>query len=153
MSPVWLLVHMLAFTMWIGGGFAVMVTGIAAKRMDRALWGAIVDVQWAVYRAVIGPGAILVVVTGIIMTLSMYNGMSGNGVGPWLGAMQGAGIAGALVTLLWAMPTASRVARLEPIGADAALFDQLRKRLAMASSVGGTLALIALIAGAFYRRG
>lgn len=150
MRHIWLFLHFLGFIMWLGGGFALMVTAVAMRKVDRALWGAVVDGQAAVYRMIVGPGAILVVVTGIIMTLAMYSGMSGSGAGPWLGTMQGAGIVGALVMLLWAMPTAARLTKLEPVGADAPHFDRFRKRLAIASSVGGTLGIIALLAAAFY---
>ncbi|HEX3927403.1 MAG TPA: hypothetical protein VHW65_05355 [Gemmatimonadales bacterium] len=142
-------IHYLAFVMWIGGGLATMVAGIAMKRLERPLWGAIVDVQGAIYRALIGPGAIVVLLSGIVMGLSMPGGMSGQ-VGPWLGTMQAAGAIGALVTLLGAMPTAFKLSRLDAVGADAPHFDALRKRLAITSSIGGTLALIALLAGALY---
>ncbi len=152
MSRIWLFLHFLGFTMWLGGALAVMVAGVAMKRMDRSLWGGVVDTQAAVYRTLIGPGALLVVLTGIIMTLHMYSGMVGGQAGPWLGTMQGAGILGALVMLIGAMPLALRLSRLEPLGEQAALFDALRKRLALVSSIGGTLALIALLAAAFYRR-
>ena len=46
---------------------------------------------------------------------------------------------------------ATRMARLEPTGATAGAFDQARRRLAIAGSIGGVLALVALLAGAFYR--
>jgi hypothetical protein len=65
--------------------------------------------------------------------------------------MQGLGLIAALVTLLGAMPAATRMARLEPTGPTAAAFDQARRRLAITGSVGGALALLALLAGALYR--
>ena len=46
---------------------------------------------------------------------------------------------------------ATRMARLEPTGNTAGAFDQARRRLAIAGSIGGTLALLALLAGALYR--
>ncbi len=152
MSGVWYFVHFLSFTLWLGGGLAAMVAGIAMKRMDRSAWGVVVDVQAAIYRVLIGPGAVLVVLSGIVMTMQMYSAMSGGQAGPWLGTMQGAGILGALVMLLGAMPASAKLARLEPVGAHAAAFDALRVRLAITSSIGGTLGLIALLAAAFYRR-
>jgi hypothetical protein len=51
------------------------------------------------------------------------------------------------------MPAAGRVSRLEPTGATAAAFDAARRRLAITGSVGGALALVALLAGALYRLG
>jgi hypothetical protein len=152
MNGFWHFVHYLTFVMWIGGALSAMVVGIGMKQIDRSLWGAAVDAQAAIYRALIGPGAIGVILSGILLTFRMYGKMSGGGAGPWLGTMQGAGIVGALVTLLGAMPAAARLGRLEPIGTQQAAFDAQRKRLAIAGSIGGTLGLIALLAGAFYQR-
>ncbi len=81
----------------------------------------------------------------------MYGKMSGGGASRGSGTMQGAGILGALVTLLGAMPAAAKLSRLEPIGTQEVAFTAQRKRLAIAASIGGTLGLIALLAGAFYR--
>lgn len=152
MNGIWHLIHYLAFTAWIGGALSAMAVGITMNRIDRSLWGAVVDGQASIYRIMIGPGAIAVVLSGIVMTLRLYNGMSGNQADPWLGTMQGAGMVGALVTLLGAMPAALKLSRLEPLGQQAAAFDALRKRLAVTGSIGGTLGLIALLAGAFYHR-
>lgn len=150
MTPLWRFVHYLAFTAWIGGALAAMVSGMAMRRLERSLWVGVAEGQAAIYRAMVGPGAIVTVFTGLLLTFRMYGAMSVN-VGPWLGTMQGLGLLGALVTLLGAMPAATRMARLEPTGATAGAFDHARKRLAIAGSIGGTLALLALLAGALYR--
>ena len=152
MSGIWRFVHYLAFIAWIGGALSAMVTGVALKRIDRTLWGAVADAQAAIYRTLVGPGAIITVGSGLIITMQMYSGLSGGQAGSWLGVMQGAGVLGALVTLLGAMPASVKLSRLEPLGRDAAAFDALRKRLAITGSIGGTLALIALLAAALYRR-
>ncbi len=47
---LWLFLHILGFTLWIGGAIAAMVTGVAAKREDRARLGAVVRAQAAVRR-------------------------------------------------------------------------------------------------------
>ncbi len=36
MRGVWLLVHVLGFTLWLGGGIATMVAGVTAKRLGPA---------------------------------------------------------------------------------------------------------------------
>ena len=152
MNGVWHFVHYITFIMWLGGALAAMVTGISMKRIDRSLWGAVVDAQAAIYQVLVGPGAIGVVLSGIVMTVRIYGQMSGGQANSWLGTMQGAGVVGALVTLLGAMPAAAKLSRLEPIGTQQAAFDAQRKRLAMMGSIGGTLGIIALVAGAFYMR-
>lgn len=150
MTGVWRFVHYLSFITWIGGSLAVMVAGMSMRRLDRTLWGGVAEAQGAIHSAMVGPGAIVAVVSGLLLTFRMYGSLSGQ-VGPWLGTMQGVGLLGALVTLLGAMPAAARLSRLEPTGDTAAAFDRARRRLAITSSIGGTLALIALLAGAFYR--
>ncbi len=149
---IWHFVHYLTFTMWLGGALSAMVIGLSMKRMDRGLWGAVADAQAALYRMLIGPGAMGVILSGILLTFQTYGKMSGGGAGSWLGTMQGAGVLGALVTLLGAMPAAAKLTRLEPIGGQEAAFDAQRKRLAITGSIGGTLGLIALLASALYQR-
>ena len=152
MIRFWLFLHLLGFTMWLGGGLASMVAGIAAKREDRAGLGAIVRAQAAAQKAIIAPGALLVVLSGLILTFSVA-GRTGELVGfsIWLVIMQGAGLVGALIVLLIGLPTAARLARLDPTGPGAALFDELRQRQRIVASVSGTLALVALVAGAWVR--
>jgi hypothetical protein len=152
MIQFWLFLHLLGFTMWLGGGLAVMVAGIAAKREDRAGLGAIARAQAAAHKAIIAPGAILVVLSGLILTFSV-SGRTGELVGfsVWLVVMQGAGLVGALTVLLIGLPTAAKLARLDPMGPGAAFFDELRQRQKIVASVSGVLALVALVAGAWVR--
>jgi hypothetical protein len=65
--------------------------------------------------------------------------------------MQGAGLLGALITLTIGLPTASKLARLDPSGPGALLFDELRQRQRVVASVAGVFAMVALVAGAAYR--
>jgi hypothetical protein len=148
----WLFLHLLGFTMWLGGGLASMVAGIAAKREDRAGLGAIARAQAAAHKAIIAPGAILVVLSGLILTFSV-SGRTGELVGfsVWLVVMQGTGLVGALIVLLIGLPTAAKLARLDPMGQGAAFFDELRQRQRIVASASGMLALVALVAGAFVR--
>ena len=150
MNGLWRFVHFLAMVAWIGGALASMAATMAFRRLDRSLWPGVAEAQGAIHRALVGPGAMISVFSGLLLTFRMYGAMSGQAPA-WMGTMQGAGIAGAMVTLLGAMPAATRLARLEPTGETAPAFDRLRRRLAVTGSIGGTLALIALLAGALYR--
>jgi hypothetical protein len=148
----WLFLHLLGFTMWLGGGFASMAAGIAAKREDRAGLGAIVRSQAAVWKAIIAPGAILAVLSGLMLTFAVA-GRMGELVGfnVWLIVMQSTGLLGALLVLLIGLPTAARLARLDSVGQGAAYFDELRQRQKIVASASGTLALVALVAGTLVR--
>jgi hypothetical protein len=136
--------------MWIGGGLSVLVAALAMQRLDRSFWGGIAEVQGAIYRFLVGPGALLNVFSGLMLTFKMYGALSMR-VGAGLGVMQGVGVLAALVTLLGAMPAASRLARMEPVGDGASAFDRLNHRLTVAGALGTLLAIIALVAGSIYR--
>jgi hypothetical protein len=152
MIRFWLFAHLLGFTMWLGGGLATMVMGVVAKREDRPSLGAIVRAQAAVQKAIIAPGALLTVASGLILTFSVSARM-GELVGFNLAlvVMQVAGLVGALISLTVALPTAAKLGRLDPVGQGAAYFDELRQRQRVVSSIAGTLALVALVAGAVVR--
>jgi hypothetical protein len=149
---LWLFLHLLGFTMWLGGALAAMVAGIASKREDRSGLGAVVRSQAAVQKSIVAPGALLTVLSGLILTFSVTARM-GELVGFSLPlvVMQGAGILGALIVLLVGLPTAAKLGRLDPSGPGAAYFDELRQRQRVTSSVAGVLGLIALVAGALVR--
>ncbi len=150
MNATWRFLHHLSYIAWIGGALATLVAGATMQRLERPHWGGIAEVQGALYRMLVGPGAMVSVASGLMLTFGMYGALSGQ-VGAWLGTMQATGIAGALVTLLGAMPAASRLSRLEPTGETAAAFDATHRRLAITGSLGMLLALAALLAGALYR--
>lgn len=152
MSSVWLFLHFLGFVMWIGGGFASMHAGLSAKGESREGLGAVTRAQARIQKTVIAPGALLAVLSGLILTLRFMGAMT-TAMSPWLMTMQGAGLVGALVTLLISLPTASRLGRISPEGETAAYFDELRQRLRVTASVAGLLALLALVAGVAYRMG
>jgi flagellar biosynthesis component FlhA len=145
-SRAWLFLHLLGFTMWLGGAIAAMIMGIAAKREDRHGLGAVVRAQAMLMKAVIAPGALLAVLSGLILTFQISGDLPGFSI--WLMLMQGAGLVAALLTLLIALPTATKLSRLEPAGETARYFDELRQRQRIVGSISGTLGLVALFAGA-----
>lgn len=149
MIRLWLFLHILGFTLWIGGALATMVAGIAASREDRAGLGAVVRSQAAVQKTLVAPGALLSVLSGLMLTFSVTSLRGGEaGFNLWLVLMQGAGIVGALIVLLVGLPTAARLARLDPVGQGAAYFDELRQRQRVVGSVAGLFAMAALVGGA-----
>jgi hypothetical protein len=148
----WLFLHLLGFTMWLGGALGVMVAAMAARREDRAGLGAVVRAQTSILKVIVAPGALLTVLSGLVLTFSVA-GRTGELIGfsIWLVVMQGAGIIAALLTLLITLPTAAKLARLDPVGPHAAYFDELRQRQRLVASISGTLGLVALLAGAMVR--
>jgi len=148
-SRLWLFLHLLGFTLWLGGAIATMIMGIAARREERHGVGAVVRAQASLMKVAIAPGALLAVLSGLILTFQI-SGSTGElpGFNLWLVIMQGAGLVAALLTLLIALPTATKLSRLDPAGETARYFDELRQRQRIVGSISGTLGLVALFAGA-----
>jgi predicted phage tail protein len=147
-NRLWLFLHLLGFVMWMGGGLASMVAGIAAKPESRGGLGAVVRAQSAIQRSIIAPGALLTVLSGLMLTFALA-GMAGGST--WLMVMQGAGLVAALITLFVALPTATRLSRLDPTGDQAAYFDELRNRQKVVGMIWGVLVLVALVASVMVR--
>jgi hypothetical protein len=146
---LWIFLHIVGFTLWIGGGLASMVAGIVSKDEERARLGAVVRAQAAVQRILVAPGALLTVLSGLMLTFAITSLRGGEaGFSIWLVLMQGAGLVGALIVLLVGLPTSSKLARLDPQGANAAYFDELRQRQRITSSMAGVFAVAALVGGA-----
>ena len=149
MNALWLLLHLLAFVLWMGGAFASMIAGIRGRQEERSVQAAVTRIQAAIGRRLIIPGALLTVITGFLMTIRLMGGEIPPGL--WLMVMQGAGLLAAGLTLFISVPITARLSRLDPVGPTAGLFDAFRKRQAMVGSISGTLGLIALVAGVLNR--
>ena len=143
MKGFWLLVHVIGFTLWLGGGIATMVAGITAKALAPAERLAAYRVIGAIQRLLVGPGAVAVVLSGVILSMDYMR--SGTMPG-WLTVMMAAGILGALLAVGVVVPTAARMGRLELDAREELpeVFPTLRKRQIIAASVAGGLALIAM---------
>jgi hypothetical protein len=147
-----LFLHFFGFVLWLGGGMASMVVGVTAKNFAP-------DERLAAYRTtgkvqtrLVGPGALLVVISGMLLMMnSAY--MSGGAPPGWLSFMVAAGIIAAVITVVVTMPAASRLARLEldPRGELPEAFQGLRKRMVIFATIAGTLGLLALLAGTVFR--
>ena len=149
MIRLWVFLHIIGFTLWIGGGLASMVAGIVSKGEERAGLGAVVRAQAAVQRMLVAPGALLTVLSGVMLTFAMTSLRGGEaGFSIWLVLMQGAGLVGALIVLLVGLPTSAKLSRIDPEGTNAAYFDELRQRQRITSSLAGVFALVALVGGA-----
>jgi len=148
MSPLWLSLHLIGFVAWMGGMLAVLAVESVAAREDPVALGLVARLEAGIYRVLVGPGAMMTVVTGLVLTLRMYNEATAVGLSRALMTMQGLGLLAGLLALIVSVPTASRLARLEPVGPAAGLFGQLRQRLRLADLVVLALSVASLLAGA-----
>jgi hypothetical protein len=150
MRGLWLLVHVLGFTLWLGGGIATMVAGVTAKRLGTSERLSAYKLIGAIQRILVAPGAIAVVLSGFFLAQPYMK----QGVVPaWLGLMMGSGIVGAIGAVAISVPTAAKLARLEPdaTGQLPAAFPTLRKRQIVAATLAGTFGLIAMFAATLGR--
>jgi hypothetical protein len=150
MRGFWLFLHMMGFVAWLGGGLAVMLSGITAKYFPPDQRLAVYRVMSVVTRSLIGPGAVLVVVSGLVLSVPFFKSAT---VPTWLMAMQTFGLLGAIVAVGIVTPTAARLGRLQ---ADARgelpeSFTGLRRRQVIFATLAGILALLALISGTIFR--
>src|SRR6266571_9080603 len=108
MRGFWLLVHVLGFTVWLGGGLATMIAGVKAKSFAPAERLKAYKLIAAVQGLLVGPGAAAVVISGVIMLLTGPYMHAGDMPG-WLSLMMGAGILGGIAAVMISVPTASRL--------------------------------------------
>ena len=150
MRGLWLFLHILGFVAWLGGGLSVMLAGITAKYFPPEPRLAVYRIMGVVSRSLIGPGAVVVVLSGFVLSVPFFREAM---VPSWLLAMQALGLLGAIVAIGIVMPTAARLARLE-VDARGELpesFAGLRRRQAVFATLAGILALTALLAGTLFR--
>jgi hypothetical protein len=152
MRTFWMSLHLIGFTLWIGGGIATMAAGIVAKRFAPEARLAGYRITSAVWRVLIGPAVLAEMASGIALSQPY---MKSGEVPGWLGLMMGTGLVAALVALGVALPAAAALGnlQLDAKGALPARFAAVRARLVWAASISGGLALVGLIAGAAYRAG
>ena len=150
MRGFWLFIHILGFVAWLGGGLAVMLSGITAKYFPPEHRLAVYRVMSVVSRNLIGPGAVLVVLSGFVLSVPFFRSAT---VPTWLLAMQGLGLLGAIVAIGIVTPTAARLGRLQldPRGELPEAFAALRRRQAIFATLAGVFALLALISGTIFR--
>jgi hypothetical protein len=151
MHGFWLFVHVLGFVLWIGGGLATMVAGVAAKQFPPEARLLAYRMTSAVQRVLVGPGAVAVLVSGVVL---MMRYMRVGIVPGWLALKMAVGIPAAALALGVALPTAARLGRLalDARGDLPPEFVTLRSRLVKVASIAGGLGLIALVAGTILRR-
>jgi hypothetical protein len=149
-SGVWLFLHVIGFVAWIGGGLAVMLSGITAKYFPPDQRLAVYRIMSVITRNLVGTGAVLVVVSGFVLSVPYFKGAT---VPTWLMAMQVLGFMGAIVAIAIVVPTAARLGRidLDPRGELPESFAGLRRRQAIFATLAGVFALLALVAGTVFR--
>lgn len=150
MSGLWRFLHVIGFVAWLGGGLAVMLSGITAKYFPPDQRLAVYRIMAVITRNLVGTGAVLVVVSGFVLSVPYFKGAT---LPTWLAAMELLGLLGAITAIAIVVPTAARLGRLEldPRGELPESFAGLRRRQAIFATLAGVFALLALLAGTLFR--
>ena len=146
--------HLLGQALWIGGGLAAMTLAIASRNEDPAVKAGVYRLLARLNGVVIAPGALITVLSGLWLTMTMARRGRGAELGePGLAVMQGLGIVAGILVLLVALPTGNllaRVAEPDQTGRFPPVVERLRKRQAIVSSIAGALAVLALVAARLF---
>ncbi len=142
--------HLLGSALWIGGALAAMVIAMASKDEDARVRVGVYRLLARVHTMVIGVGAVLVLTTGVLLTMWLSEAGAADLLRePRLWVMLLTGGAGGLLVLFLGLPTAVRMGGLAVVDDDGNVspaFEMHRKRQALISSIAGVLAIVALLA-------
>ncbi len=127
-----------------------MVIAVAARSESVSSRVSLFHVLGKVYSFVIGPGAIVTLLTGVALTMSAAQApVGGTGsLGTWV--MEATGLLAGALVLFAGLPTATKLARVADMADENGLppiFDRLRKRLAAVAHSVAVLAVLALYFG------
>jgi hypothetical protein len=143
MRGFWLLVHFIGFMLWLGGGIATMIAGVTAKPFPAAERLAVYRALSAVQRLLVGPGAVAVVISGLMLIRPF---MKSGEMPTAVGVMMVVGVIGAMVAIGLSVPAAAQLGRLK-VDANGQLperFVAIRKRQVIVATAAGSLGLLAL---------
>ena len=146
--------HFFGLCLWLGGMVAAMVIAVAARSESVSSRVSLFHVLGRVYSLVIGPGAIVTLLSGVALMMSMAQTTVGGTVslGTWV--MQASGLLAGALVLFAGLPTATKLARVADMADENGLppiFDRLRKRLAAVAHSVAVLAILALYFGTVVR--
>jgi uncharacterized membrane protein len=143
-------VHIFGTALWIGGGVAGMLIASSAAAEPGPVKAGAYRIVARLHAAVIGLGALLVLGTGVVLTMALDSSGLGDLMRePKLWVMILAGIAAGVVVLFMGLPTATRLGALSVASEKGDLppaFEVYRKRLATVSTLSVLLAIVALLA-------
>ncbi len=149
MTTLLLYLHLLSTAAWFGGALARTTVALAARKEPVPVRALTFHLLGRLYSQIIGPGALVSVLTGLALTMTM--GMS-EGLAALSGTgkvvMQGAGLVAGLLVLFLGWPLANKLTRIadkvrETLPPE---FEEARKQQAVIQSLAVILILVAFYA-------
>lgn len=147
--------HFLGMSLWIGGMVAAMVVSANARSATGAELNA--AFRWAgrVYSLVVGPGALLTVITGLVLTMSLAQRAGAEVMAqPSIWVMQVTGLVAGVLVLFVALPTSTNMARMADAAAGGELpasFGGMQRRLSVVVHIVAVLVVLSLFFGVVVR--
>ncbi len=120
-----------------------MLIGFSSKADSHEARVVVYRLLARVHALVIAPGAVLTLLSGVVLTTNIVTAGGGDRLGtPGMATMQVGGLIAAVLMVAVSLPTANRRAAIIKSGSGPeqdAILTQLRKRQIMASSIAGLL--------------
>jgi hypothetical protein len=133
---------------------AAMVIAVAARSESVSSRVSLFRVLGKVYSFVIGPGAVVTLLTGVGLMMSTAQPTAGEtgSFGTWV--MEATGLLAGALVLFAGLPTAIKLARVADLADENGpppIFDRLRKRLAAVAHTVAVLAVLSMYFGTVVR--
>lgn len=146
--------HFFGMCLWLGGMVAAMVIAVAARSESVSSRVSLFHVLGRVYSFVIGPGAVVTLLTGVGLMMSTAQPTAGEtgSFGTWV--MEATGLLAGALVLFAGLPTATKLARVADLADENGpppIFDRLRKRLAAVAHTVAVLAVLSMYFGTVVR--
>ena len=142
-----LVVHVVAFAIWLGASLTFMVVGPLSRTLPLEQWAACWRALARVQRLLVAPFCAITTVSGIIIIMARVSA----GMTFGLMMMTVFGLASAVLTLAFATPLTNRLERLAMRSLEKQAidpqFERVRKTLAAIGSVAGVMILVAAFYG------
>jgi hypothetical protein len=142
-----LVIHVVAFAIWLGASLSFMVVGPLSRGLSLEGWAACWQALARVQRYLVAPFCAITTLTGIVIIMARVNeGMTGG-----LLMMVVSGLLAAVLTLAFATPLVNRLERLALRSLERQQidpqFEKVRKLLAVLGSIAGVMILLAAYFG------
>ena len=142
-----LVVHVVAFAIWLGASLSFMVVGPLSRELPLEGWAACWQALARVQRYLVAPFCAITTVSGIIVIMMRVS----MGMTTGLMLMVVFGLVSAILTLAFATPLINRLERLAVRSLEKKekdpQFERVRKVLATVGSIAGVMILLAAYFG------
>ena len=147
MNLVGLVIHVVAFAIWLGASLTFMVVGPLSRQLPIEGWAACWQSLARVQRLLVAPFCAITTLSGIIIIMARVN----FGMTTGLMMMTVFGLISAVLTLAFATPLTNRLERLALRSLEKKeidpQFERVRKVLATVGSIAGVMILLAAFYG------